>query len=98
MNSQQLINDVNAAKEKVKKENNNNLKAKTASCKRALIDSAGNNWQRKTENLNLDKDVSKIWELVRAMNDKNRSVAPIVLKQNDKVLTGKQAESPREKL
>ena len=43
----------------------------------------------KRENLNLDKDGTRLWNLARAMNDEKPSVAPVILKENDKLLTGK---------
>ena len=52
---------------------------------------AKNSWKGKTENLNLDKDGSKLWSLARATYDENPSVALIVVNENDKLLTGKKA-------
>ena len=92
---QGLENKANEARKKVEEEpneeNNIHLKATTAKYKQAFIQAARNNWQKKTENLNLDRDGTKLWKLARAMNDENTSRTPIVLQHEGNVLTGKQA-------
>ena len=61
---QQLKHNVTVAREKVEKEqtteNNINLKAKTASYTKAFTEAARSSWKSKIENLNLDKDGSKL--------------------------------------
>ncbi|KAK7091308.1 hypothetical protein V1264_009008 [Littorina saxatilis] len=92
---QKLEDQVNDAREKVEKEptieNNISLKEKTASYKKTFTQAARNNWKRKTESLNLDKDGSKLWNLAKAMNDEKSTPAPIRLEQNGETITGKKA-------
>ena len=92
---QHLEEEVSAAREKVERdptiENNINLKAKTASYKKAFIQAARNSWKKKTESLNLDRDGNKLWRLARMINDEKTSTAPIILDAEGETLTGKQA-------
>ena len=92
---QDLENKVNKARtraeEESTEENNIHLKATTASYRKAFTQAARSNWQKKTADLNLDKDGNKLWKLARAMNDEKTSRAPIVLEQDGNFLTGKKA-------
>ena len=60
---QDLEDQVNTARKKVEEEpdeeNNIHLKATTAKYKKTFIQAARNNWKRKTEYLNLDRDRTK---------------------------------------
>ena len=60
---QDLEDQVNAARKKVENEpsedNNINLKATTAKYRKAFIESARNNWQKKTKQLNFDRGGKK---------------------------------------
>ena len=55
------------------------MKASEAKCKKAYIQSALSSWRQKTNELNMDRDGKKMWNLIRAMNDERKQSAPIVL-------------------
>ena len=68
--------------------NNIALKASTAKCRRTYIQSARASWQRKTEELNMDRDSKKLWNLTRAMLDEERQPPPIVIEKDNKLFSG----------
>ena len=72
-------------------ENNITLKAATARHRRTFIQEARRTWQEKTEQLNMDKEGNKLWNLARALNDENSRRSPITLEQDGELCTGKQA-------
>ncbi|RUS68475.1 hypothetical protein EGW08_023763 [Elysia chlorotica] len=92
---QQQEDAINEARERVEEdptvENNITLKAATALHKRTLIQGARKAWHEKTENLNLDKDGKKLWNLTKALNDESYQSSTITLEQDGKLYTGKQA-------
>jgi ribonuclease HI len=92
---QQLEDEVSEAREAVENdptvENNISLKAATAKHRKVLNEEARRSWHEKTEQLNLDKDGSKLWNLAKAMNDESSKSSPITLQHNDQLISGKQA-------
>ena len=70
---------------------NISLKAASANHQRTLIQEARKTWQKKTEQLNLDLDGKKPWNLVAALNEKKPKSPQIVLEHEGKLCAGKQA-------
>ena len=48
-------------------------------------------WNEKTEQLNLDRDGKKLWNLVAALNEEKPKSPHIVLEHEGKLCAGKQA-------
>ena len=69
-------------------QNNVHLKASEAKCKKAYIHAARSSWRQKTNELKMDRDGKKIWDLIRAMDDERKQSAPIVMEKGEKMYTG----------
>ena len=72
-------------------DNNIRLKAKTAKFRRESNMAVRNSWHKKTAQLNLERDGQKQWRLVKSLNGENNRSSPIILEENNRVLTKKQA-------
>ena len=72
-------------------ENNISLKAASAKHQRTLIQEEHKPWHEKTEQLNLDRDGKKLWNLVAALNEEKSKSSQIVLETEGKLCAGKQA-------
>ena len=72
-------------------DNNIRLKAKIAKFRRESNMAVRNSWHKKTAQLNLERDGQKLWRLVKSLNGENNRSSPIVLEENNRVLTKKQA-------
>ncbi|KAK3760362.1 hypothetical protein RRG08_030623 [Elysia crispata] len=72
---------------------NNNIKLKetTARLRRETISTQRKGWQEKTASLNLEKDGSKLWNLVATLNGEKSKSGPIVLEKEGTTVTGKEA-------
>ena len=81
----------NLVEENPSEENNISLKAVSAKHKRTLIQEARKTLHEKTEQLNLDRDGQKRWNLVAALNDEKPKSPQIILEQEGKLCAGKQA-------
>ena len=70
---------------------NNNIKLKetTARLRRETISTQRKGWQEKTASLNLEKDGSKLWNLVATLNGEKSKSGPIVLEKEGTTVTGK---------
>ena len=62
-------------------QNNVHLKASEVKCKKAYIQAARSSWGEKTNELNMDRDGKKMWNVIRAMNDESKQSASIVIKK-----------------
>ena len=69
-------------------QNNVHLKASEAKCKKAYIQAARSSWREKTNELNMDRDGKKMWNLMRAMNDESKQSASIVIEKDEQMYTG----------
>ena len=58
---------------------------------RKNLESKRKSWRETTENLNMEKDTTKLWRLVRALNEEGGRYQPISLEQGDEVLNNKSA-------
>ena len=67
------------------------LKAKTAKFRRESNMAVRNSWHKKIAHLNLERDGQKLWRLVKSLNGENNRSSHIILKENNRVLTMKQA-------
>ena len=72
-------------------DNNIRLKAKIAKFRRESNMAVRNSWHKKTAQLNLERDGQKLWRLVKSLNGENNRSSPIVLEENNRVLTKNQA-------
>ena len=73
-------------------DNNINLKRAAAKLTVETYKAVRKIWHEKTESLNFDKEGSKLWRLVKALNgDHDCKEAPVALKQDGETLTGKEA-------
>ena len=72
-------------------DNNIRLKAKTAKFRRESNMAVTNSWHKKTAQLNLERKGQKLWRLVKSLNGENNRSFPIILEENNRVLTKKQA-------
>ena len=92
---QTLHDEVTAARSEVERnptvENNITLKAKTAKFRKETISATRKSWHEKTSDLNFDKDGKKLWKITRALNGENCNQAAVVLQENEKQLTQKEA-------
>ena len=92
---QKMEDDLSEARNKVEEEpteeNNIALKAATAKHKQTLIQETRKSWHVKTENLNLDKDDSKLWRLTKILSDETNRSTRITLQKNHDLLSGKKA-------
>ena len=92
----QLNEEVTKARSAVEKEptteNNISLKRASAQLIHETNKAMRKSWQDKTSSLNFEKDGHKLWNLVKSLNgDKDTIKAPIVLNQEGKSLTGREA-------
>ena len=89
---QELEDTVETARVEVEQhptvQNNVHLKASEAKCKKAYIQAARTSWRQKTNELNMDRDGNKMWNLIRAMNDESKQSAPIVIEKDEQMYTG----------
>ena len=67
------------------------LKEQTAKLRRETILTQRKGWQEKTANLNLEKEGTKLWNLVASLNGEKTKSGPIILEKDNKDLTGKEA-------
>ena len=92
---QEVEDALSKARDKVEEEptqsNNIALKAATAKHRQTLIQETRKSWHEKTENLNLDKDGSKLWKLAKILNDETNRSSPITLQKDQQLLSGKKA-------
>ena len=73
-------------------DNNINLKKAAAKLTVETNKAVRKSWQEKTESLNFDKEGSKLWKLVKALNGYHDcKEAPVALEQDGETLTGKDA-------
>ena len=70
-------------------DNNICLKAKTAKFRREGNMAVRNSWHKKIAQLNLERDGQKLWRLVKSLNGENNRSSPIILEENNRVLTKK---------
>ena len=71
-------------------ENHITLQKRKAEYKRKTLESKRKSWREKTANLDMEKD-TKLWSLVKALNEEGERYQPISLEQDGEILTGKQA-------
>ena len=93
---QNLNEEVSKARSKVEEDptddNNINLRKTAAKLTVETNKAVRKSWQEKTESLNFDKEGSKLWRLVKALNgDHDCKEAPVTLEQDGETLTGKDA-------
>ena len=92
---QALHDEVTEARDMVEADpsvdNNIRLKAKIAKFRRESNMAVRNSWHKKTTQLNLERDGQKLWRLVKSLNGENNRSSPIILEENNRVLTKKQA-------
>ena len=92
---QRLEDEVSSAREVAEEKQdiaaNIRLKEASAKLRRLTNETARKSWGAKTESLNYEKDGNKLWKLVRQMNDENCSAPAIVIENNNRKCTGKQA-------
>ena len=72
-------------------ENNIAFKASEAKCKKTYIQEARRTWKEKTENLNFEKDGTKLWNLTKSMNNEKPYSTCIFLEKEGKAISGKNA-------
>ena len=92
---QQLHTDTINARNAVEKsptiENNIKLKAANAAFRKESLYSIRKSWHEKTEELNVDRDGHKLWNLAKSLNQEENLSSPIVLDADHKKITGKEA-------
>ena len=93
---QNLNEEVSKARSKVEEDptddNNINLRKTAAKLTVETNKAVRKSWHEKTESLNFDKEGSKLWRLVKALNgDHDCKEAPVTLEQDGETLTGKDA-------
>ena len=71
-------------------ENHIKLQRCKAEYKRKTMESKRKSWREKTENLNMEKD-TKLWRLIKALNEEGGGYQPISLEQDGKIMTEKRA-------
>ena len=90
---QNLNEEVSKARSKVAEDpsdDNINLKKVVAKLTVETNTAVRKSWHEKTESLNFDKEGSKLWRLVKALNgDHHCKGAPVALEQDGETLTGK---------
>ena len=59
--------------------------------KRARTQATRNSWHEKTATLNMEKDMTGLWNLTRALNNDNPSKSKIVIEANNELITEKRA-------
>ena len=62
-----------------------------AQYKRARTQATRNSWQEKTASLNMEKDMTGLWNLTRALNNDNPSKSKTVIEANNELITEKRA-------
>ena len=92
---QKLEDEVTRTREEVEEnptvENNIAFKASSAKCRKEHIQAARTSWREKTECLNMEKDSNKLWKLAKSLNDEETKSTPILIEDNQTLLTGKKA-------
>ena len=81
----------NLVEQSPSEENNISLRAASAKHQKTLIQEARKTWHEKTEQLNLDRDGKKLWNLVAALNEEKPKSPQIVLEHEGKLCAGKLA-------
>ena len=70
---EQLHNDVEEARKHAKtipcQDHHNNFQQAKAKFQRAKLQARRSSWKEKTESLNFEKDTTKLWKLIKQMND-----------------------------
>ena len=79
------------AEEEPTQENSIALKAINAKHRQTLTQEMRRSWHEKTENLNFEKDGSKLWKLAKHLNDEKSQSSPITLQEGQELLRGKKA-------
>ena len=62
-----------------------------AQYKRARTQATRNSWHEKTASLNMEKDMTGLWNLTRALNNDNPSKSKTVIEANNELITEKRA-------
>ena len=62
-----------------------------AQYKRARTQATRNSWHEKTASLNMEKDLTGLWNLTRALNNDNPSKSKTVIEANNELITEKRA-------
>ena len=62
-----------------------------AQYKRARTQATRNSWHEKTASLNVEKDMTGLWNLTRALNNDNPSKSKTVIEANNELITEKRA-------
>ena len=86
--------DLNMAREEAEKdpceENNKKLQKCHAEYLRVSLESKRRGWREKTESLSMEKE-TKLWNLVKALNDETGGQSPISLDHEGEIATGRGA-------
>ena len=69
-------------------ENNIKLQQCKAQYLKTKLECTRKSWREKTENLNMERDTTKMWRLTRALNDEGYAGQKITLEENGKTLAG----------
>ena len=85
------INARNLAEKSPTVENNIQLKAANAIFRKEHLSSLRKSWHEKTEQLNVDRDGHKLWNIAKSLNQEENQSSPIVLEADNKKLTGREA-------
>ena len=59
--------------------------------KRARTQATRNSWYEKTASMNMEKDMTGLWNLTRALNNDNPSKSKTVIEANNELITEKRA-------
>ena len=86
---------LNKAREEAEKSpgqaNHIKLQKCKAEYKRKTIESKRKSWREKTASLNMEKDTTKLWRLIKALNEEGGGYQPITLEQSGEIMTEKRA-------
>ena len=72
-------------------ENNIALKHASAKFNKTRNKARTKSWMKKTADLDMEKDDTKLWRLTRHLNDESTRQSKITLQQGDSIVYGKQA-------
>jgi ribonuclease HI len=61
--------------------------------RRTKLNCIRSSWREKTATLNMDKDSTKMWHLVKCLNEENKPQGNIVIEENGRSYTGTQASN-----
>ena len=86
---------LNSARDDAEKNPGEENHIKLQRCKaeyiRKNLESKRKSWRETTENLNMEKDTTKLWRLVKALNNEGGGYQPISLEKDGEVLNEKRA-------